>query len=194
MTFQAAAESLAGAAGDLAGDAAVTVARAWAARILPGAVAGIIGGAMALGAASDELYQVADPLPSDQDMLAAAGDLAGSAFELLRAAAALEAEAQAALSAAACALREATRREARGQAPQARDDAAAAALRIADCECALGILADLIPRLQFALRRLEQVPDDLATAYEVPYQHIRSGRTLPHDGDFLAAEPTEGAA
>lgn len=194
VTFQGQAEALAGGAEDLGRDCALTAARAWAARIVPAASAGIIGGALVLGAEHDELFQGAGPLLSDQDMLADAEDLAGAAFELLRAAADLSGGAMAVLSSSRREQQDALRREREGGGGRARDDADSAARRAADCECALEILGELIPRLQFAIRRLEQVPADLADAYEVPYQHIRSGRALPHSGDFLAAGPTEGAA
>lgn len=193
MTFQGRAEALTGGADDLGHDCAAAAARAWAARVIaPGACAGIIGAAMVLGAGQGELYQAADPLPSDQEMLGAAEDLAGAASELARAATDLSELAMAALAAARRDQRDALRRD---RAGHAGDDAASAARRAADCECALEILDALVPRLTFALRRLEQVPADLAGAYEVPYQHVRSGRVLPHSGDFLVpGTPTEGAA
>jgi hypothetical protein len=195
VTFQAAAEALADAAGELGHDCAATVAAAWAARVAPEACAGVTGAAVGLGAGQAELFQAADPLPSDADMRAAAEELAGGAWELLRRAADLEGEAQAGLAAARQCERDAARQEHGKGAEQAANAAAGARMAAADCECALEILDALTPRLKFALRRLEQAPDDLEEAYEVPYQHVRSGRSLPHSGDFLVPDSTtEGAA
>jgi hypothetical protein len=160
---------------------------------MPEAVAGIVGAALALGAEKGELFQGAEPLGSDQDMLAAAGELAGTAWEVLRAATDLAAEAQAALDAARQDQRAAARREGGQETAQARDDAVAAARQAADSECALEAAESLTPRVKFALRRLEGVPDDLRVTYEIPYDHVESGRTLPFSGDFITPEAAEGA-
>ena len=56
---------------------------------------------------------------------------------------------------------------------------AAAERRISLCEAAAGILDPLAQRLQAALDRLRQVPEDLGEAYELVYAFIRKGGKLP---------------
>ena len=62
----------------------------------------------------------------------------------------------------------------------AREAAIQAALgRIRTCEAAGGILDPLTERLQAALARLRQVPEDLGEVYELVYAFIRKGGKLP---------------
>jgi hypothetical protein len=62
----------------------------------------------------------------------------------------------------------------------AREAAIADALsRIGLCETAAGILGPLTARLQAALGRLRQVPEDLGEAYQLIYEFIRRGGKLP---------------
>ena len=51
--------------------------------------------------------------------------------------------------------------------------------RIGLCEAAAEILDPLAQRLQAALSRLRQVPQDLGEAYELVYAFIRKGGKLP---------------
>ena len=60
--------------------------------------------------------------------------------------------------------------------------------RIRTCEAAADLLSPLAARLQQALDRLRQVPQDLGEAYELVYQFIRKGGKLP-----LMARWVEGA-
>jgi hypothetical protein len=62
----------------------------------------------------------------------------------------------------------------------AREAAIADALRrIGLCQTAAGILDPLTARLQAALGRLHQVPEDLGEAYQLIYEFIRRGGKLP---------------
>jgi hypothetical protein len=51
--------------------------------------------------------------------------------------------------------------------------------RIGLCEAAAEVLDPLSQRLQAALGRLQQVPQDLGEVYELVYQFIRKGGKLP---------------
>jgi hypothetical protein len=51
--------------------------------------------------------------------------------------------------------------------------------RISLCEAAAGILNPLAQRLQDALARLQQVPEDLGEVYQLVYEFIRKGGKLP---------------
>ena len=51
--------------------------------------------------------------------------------------------------------------------------------RISPCEAAAGILNPLAQRLQDALARLHQVPEDLGEVYQIVYEFIRKGGKLP---------------
>jgi len=66
----------------------------------------------------------------------------------------------------------------------------AARAAAADCEVALDILPAVHAALEAALESVRSVPADMGEVYEVPYQFLRSGRTLPHDTDFLTGAST----
>jgi hypothetical protein len=172
--------------------AAALNAAAWAAGVNPEATAGLIGAATALtsGDCGPQLWAQAGPLPNDQALLTAAAELEGAVTQLLGYASGMAWDCRAALESAQAAAASAAAAVPAGssQARAAAEDALGAARGvIADCEAALEILGSCLGRLEHALNCLRRVPDDLASAYEVPYTHIRDGGTLPYDGDFLAS-------
>ena len=189
MSRTAHAEELAEDARLIGQDAARLNAAAWAAGVAPEATHGIVGAALALGAPTSALFARSRPLEHDKAMLEAAADLEASCAEMCRAArrmhdaAAIEAErAAAAIEAAQRAMRRAkTQAESAGLARAIE----AAQRRIADCEAAMEILDDLIRRLRYATAALSNVPDDLQSAYEKPYELVRAGGVLPFAGDFI---------
>ena len=182
-------------------------AAAWAAGVNPDATAGLIGAATALtsGDCGSQLWAQADPLPNDQELLAAAAELEGAVAQLLRyatamardcqadlesavnrlaAAGAAEAAAQRQLAAAATAVQASAAQAALDAAGSAKSEALAV---IADCEAALEILSEAGSRLAHAANCLRRVPDDLAGTYETPYAFVHDGGKLPYDGEFLLA-------
>jgi hypothetical protein len=60
--------------------------------------------------------------------------------------------------------------------------------RIGLCETAAEILDPLAQRLQAALSRLQQVPQDLGEVYELVYEFIRKGGKLPVCGRWIEGE------
>lgn len=175
-------------------------ASAWAAGVNPDATAGLIGAAAVLtsGECGPQLWAQADPCPSDSALLAGAAELEGAVAELLKYASDMARDCRRALAAAgaaaaraAAALDAATTDAARGAAESAL---AAARAEIADCEAALEIIDDAGRRLAHAANCLRKVPDDLAGTYETPYQHVRDGGMLPHDGEFLTGGISHEAA
>jgi hypothetical protein len=120
---------------------------------------------------------------SDGEFLEAASEAEAAVQERLREAAKLQEQlatamdtAQADLSAAyAMAVRDPC-----NGCHGAREAAIQDALRrIGLCETAAGILDPLTARLQAALGRLHQVPEDLGEAYQLIYEFIRRGGKLP---------------
>lgn len=196
MSYAAQAEGLAADAADLGQDAAAVTAGCRAARIAPEAARSLVAAALALEAPHPGFYAAAPPVPTDEALLTAAGDLESDAADLLNAARGLHDQAAAARQAASAAAAAAAREEAATGTTEATQTAISAAVsQAADCDAALEILGTWGPRLKYAAARLGQVPDDLECAYEVPYAHVRSGRKLPHSGDFLLSDTTtEGAA
>jgi hypothetical protein len=190
------AEALAADTAELGELAAGIVAQGRAARVAPEATRGLVAAALTLEAPQMALYAAAVPLRSDAALLDAAATLEADAGEMLAIARGMRAEAAEARRAAAAAAREAAAREGRDGTTEATRLAIAAAVSEgADCDCALEILDVLIRRLHYATGRLGQVPDDLETAYEVPYAHVRRGGALPRSGDFLLSDTTtRGAA
>jgi len=168
-------------------------ASVWSARVHPGATRGLIGAAMTLTSndAAAALWAAADPCPADMALLEAAAELEGWTAQLLRHASqmaqACRADLQAAYaraSAAAAVLASDASPDAKAAAETERSAAMAA---IADCEAALEIIDETGTRLAHAANCLRKVPDDLASVYEVPYQHRREAGPLPLDGEFLTA-------
>jgi hypothetical protein len=179
---------------------AITCASAWRAGVTPEATHGLVAAAVAL-TGNDVLTSLwADVPPCDDDttLLRYAAELEGDAAELLKRARRMARDCHTAL-AAAC--EEAARAHARLTAaadPQARAAAQAAldAARavIADCEAALEIIDDCGHRLAHAANCLRRVPDDLASAYEKPYEFVHDGGKLPYEGVFLTGGVTWEAA
>jgi hypothetical protein len=171
--------------------AAALNAAAWSAGVNPEATAGLIGAASVLtsGDCGSQLWAQAGPLPNDQALLTAAAELEGAAVQLLKYASDMARDCRAALEAAQAAAAAATKAvaaAANAQARTAAEDALAAARGvIADCEAALEVIDDCGSRLAHAANCLRKVPGDLASAYEVPYQHVADGGQLPYDGEFL---------
>ncbi len=62
--------------------------------------------------------------------------------------------------------------------------------RIELCDAAVGILDPLALRLQGALNRLRQVPQDLGEVYELIYEFVRSGGKLPRYGRWIEGART----
>lgn len=167
-------------------------ASAWRARVDLDALGALAGAAFALGQRL-QLRLRGEVLPSDREMRERAEDLEADAGDLWRAACQMRTDATSAwsaahrdLAAARRAMNDAKSGEARGEAQHA---AAEANARIADCEVALEILADIIGRVAYAIRCFQRVPDDLATTYEAAYALRRQNIALPADGDFLTGTP-----
>jgi hypothetical protein len=193
MTWTARAEELAESLCELGEAAAGVTAATWRAGVDPAATDGLVGAAVAVGAAPSALFTAGEPMPGDREMLGCAEDLAASAAVLHDSAQRLHAQVEDALEAAARDLDRALKRQA-GAKSKGEEHAAVAAARearrfIADCECALDILTEAIRRLGYARDCLSRVPDDLETTYEIPYAYLRHGGLLPHHGDFLTGEP-----
>lgn len=189
--------------------AAEANARAWSARCRPEATRGLAGAAMILtdGEAGAALWASAEPCRDDKTLLAWAEDIAGHVADLgrqcqrmmLACAGAFE-EAGGSYAQAMAAARAAQARMAAAATPDAHcaaeadfeaalERARAAALVIADCEAALEVLGAADARLDAAHRALSKVPADLHDSYEEPYEFVRGGGLLPHDGDFLTGTP-----
>lgn len=193
---------------------AAACAAAWSARVDPAAVRGLVGAAMTLTSsdAGASLWAAADPYPDDKALLDAAAELEGWTADLLRRATQLARDCRAALEAAHVRLAAAGAAIAAAQAQlasavtgrqaaaaqdaiaAAEAERAAAMAEIADCEAALEIIDDAGRRLAHAANCLRKVPDDLAGTYETPYQHVRDGGMLPHDGEFLTGGISHEAA
>lgn len=194
MTWAARAEALADDLGELGGAVTSVNAAAWRAGVDPEATAGLSGAARALGARPPAFSTRIAPLPSDREMLGRAADLEADAGDMLRAAQDMRKAAAADWSRACDELRAvlAAQRAARSGEWITYTAIAASQARIADCEVALEMLAEMIRCLAYVLTCLSRVPDDLATAYEVPYRHIRRGGVLPAAGDWLTGLVTAG--
>lgn len=195
MSYAAQAEGLAADAAEIGAGCAAVVAGCRAARVAPEATRSVVTAALILHAPHLDLYAAAEPVPTDEALLTAAADLEASASDLLRDARRLRDQAAEARRAATAAATAASREEAQSGTTEATQTAISTAVsQAADCDAALEILDDVGRRLHHAAERLGHVPDDLETAYEVPYAHVRSGRVLPHSGDFLTPASMEGAA
>ena len=181
--------------------AAAVSASAFRARVDPDATHGFVGAALTLtdGDAAKALWADMPPCPDDRTLLTQAAELEAAVAGLLewarRMAAACRADLEAAVrehDAAVAQLNAAVASAAMGNpggdgAAAAAMDRREAALRIiADCEAALEILAGCEGKLAHALNCLRQVPGDLGSTYEVPYQFVHDGGKLPYSGDFLS--------
>jgi formiminotetrahydrofolate cyclodeaminase len=161
-----------------------------AARLDPDALGGLTGAALALGASSLHVYGVkSGPSLADERQFAEAlTEAEDEICERQRAARQLLDETEDALDAAYLALAAALAMPARTSDEAAAKAAAIAAAneRIALCQHAVAILAELLRRLGHALARLRSVPEDLGETYESVYQLLRSGGQMPHDGDWFS--------
>lgn len=193
MSRLAETEALATDTEELGLAAALVAAQCRAAGLMPEAFGAVIGAALTLGAPMDGLYAAAEPIASDRDLRTAAEQLEGDAGEMLTSARRARATAEAERDAAYEKIRQAHRQN----DTKSGEVADCASSEAADCDAAIDIADVLIQRLEYVIRRLGEVPDDIGVTYEVPYDHIRRGGVLPHSGDFLDATTTttmEGAA
>jgi hypothetical protein len=176
---------------EVAGTVTVILAAARAARLDPDALGGLVGAALALGADQIAVYTAGsngEPSFADETLFAAAvSDAEDDAEDLRRAALRLRSQVRAARGTARLALAAAYLMPTRTAEQRAARAAAIAAAkqRIAFCNEALNILAAMINRLDYALRRLRGVPAELGETYESVYTLIRSGGQMPYDGDFI---------
>ena len=129
---------------------------------------------------------------SDGEFLEAAAEAEGDALERLREAEQLQEQLAAAMDAAQAALDAAYAMPVKDPCDGChgvKEAAIAAALhRIGLCETAAGILDPLAGRLQAALERLRQVPQDLGEVYQLVYEFIRKGGKLPVYGRWIEGE------
>jgi hypothetical protein len=168
-------------------------ASAWSARVDPAATRGLIGAALTLTSndAAAALWAIADPCPDDTALKETAAELEGWTAQLLQVATAMARDCRAALGEAINRASDAMAVINSDASPAAKAAAqaslAAARAVIADCEAALEVIDETGTRLAHAANCLRRVPDDLASVYEAPYQHVSDGGTLPYDGEFLTA-------
>jgi hypothetical protein len=190
--------------------AAAIASAAWSARVDPEATRSLVRAAIVLtsGDATSACWARADPCPDDYTFIAAVAELETGLMQLLATTAdmaracidAMEdaaSEYQAARNAAIAA-------QARMDAPAgpqlraAAEDGYDAAVRqmeaaravAADCEAALDILPRLHGLLEEAVACIRSVPGELGEYFEVPYQFLSPGRTLPLGADFLTGVTT----
>ena len=191
-TWTQIAEELGDAMCELGAAAGHLFACAWRARVDLDALGALAGAATALRQRL-KLTLRGEVLPTDREMRERAEDLEADAGELLGTGRQMAKDcgsdwerAADDLRKADAALKAANDDKARSAA---REAAAAARTRMADCEVALEILTDVTSRLAWAVSCLQRVPDDLATTYEAAYALRRRNIGLPADGDFLTGTP-----
>lgn len=177
----------------------------------PDALGGLVGAAAALGADSRAVYAAGESTtgryPGESEFLADISDAEDDIAERLLAAGKLWDTTIAAGDNAFSDLRRARRKLAAAYAMPTRRpcdgchdrksaaiEAARAAIsdaneRLAVCQSALEVLAELITRLRYALARIRAVPSDLGETYESVYTLIRRGGVMPYEGRWI-----EGAA
>jgi cytochrome c556 len=167
------------------------LAGAQGAGVDPAAVAGLAAAARALDPGASTGYDAGskqDRRPSggyrsDGEFLEAVSEAEDDVREQLREVQQLQEQVTAALDAAQAALAAAYAMPVKDECDGchgAKEAAIADALRrIKLCEAAAEVLDPLTHRLQAALGRLQQVPQDLGEVYELVYQFIRNGGKLP---------------
>jgi hypothetical protein len=194
--------------GDLAEEVTAILGGARAARLDPDALPGLAGAALALGAASLQVYRAEDPrYADDSDLLADIADAEDGIAGHLAAAARLEAGAHAAAEdaesdlhharvALATAMAMSTGRPCTGCHAARAAAVAVARARIGACTeradlagDALGILGPLAARLRRALALVRAVPADLGETYQAVYELRHRGGVMPADGDWLTGQP-----
>ena len=198
MTWTAQAEAFAESLPELGMCVAGLNAAAWGAGVDPMATSGLVGAALALGASQSDLFPRGQIVNDDREMLTCNADMESDAAELFKQGVNLGSAVESALgqaqrAAAAAAARQRTATT-KGEEAAAARELARAQREIADCECALEILEQALPRLDYARACLSRVPDDLLTTYEAPYELVRRGGKLPYSGEFLTAGATGGPA
>ncbi len=191
-TWTQIAEELGDAMCELGAAAGHLFACAWRARVDLDALGALAGAATALRQRL-KLTLRGEVLPTDREMRERAEDLEADAGELLGTGRQMTKDCESDweracddLRKAEAALKAANDDKARSAA---REAATAARTRMADCEVALEILADVTSRLAWAVNCLQRVPDDLSVTYEAAYSLRRRGIALPADGDFLTGTP-----
>ena len=191
-TWTQIAEELGDAMCELGAAAGHLFASAWRARVDLDALGALAGAATALRQRL-KLTLRGEVLPTDREMRERAEDLEADAGELLGTGRQMTKDCESDweracddLRKAEAALKAANDDKARSAA---REAATAARTRMADCEVALEIFADVTSRLAYAVNCLQRVPDDLATTYEAAYALRRRDIALPADGDFLTGTP-----
>ncbi len=191
---------------DLAEEAMRILGGGRAARLDPDALTSLAGAALALGAGSVDVYRASrEPYARDTEMLEEvaevedataaalheAQELRDQARRELSSARAAEWRARAALAAAHLMPAATGRQQAAklAAAERAQRQIIEAQQQAEVCEEALEILVPFIRQLRLALACLRRVPEDLGETYEAIYDHIRSGRVMPKDGDWLTGVP-----
>jgi hypothetical protein len=190
-----------------------------AARVDPDGLGGLTGAAIALGADQIKVYTAGPPLykphRDETEFMEAVAGAEDGVNEAIAQARRLQDDARAALQQAEADLA-AGRDEARQEAeratggfhvegtwgqidytPLTKDldkEIADAEERIRLCRGTLQILDLLLPRLRYALTRLQAVPDDLSDTYRAAYDLVRSGSPLPKDGDWFGEPDAEMAS
>ncbi len=177
--------------GDLVQAITTVLAGAQGAGVDPAAATSLAAAARALDAGADTGYDAGSKQDrragggylSDGEFLEAVSEAEGDAAGRLREAGALQDQVAAAEDAAQGALDAAYAMPVKDPCDGChgiKEAAIADALhRIGLCDAAAGILDPLTQRLQAALDRLRQVPEDLGEVYELVYAFIRRGGKLP---------------
>lgn len=204
---------------ELAADVTGILGAARAARVDPDGLGGLTGAAIALGADQMKVYTAGPPLykphRDETEFMEAVTEAEDGVNEAIAQARRLQDDARATLQQAEADLA-AAREEARQEAerakggfhaegnwgeidytPLAKDldkEIAEAEERIRLCRGTLQILDVLLPRLRYAVTRLQAVPDDLSDTYRAAYDLVHSGSPLPRDGDWFGEPDAEMAS
>jgi hypothetical protein len=183
--------------GDLVQSVLAVLAGAQGAGVDLAAIAGLAAAARALDPGASTGYEAGseqDRHPgggyrSDAEFLEAAAEAEGDTAERLREVENLQEQLAAAMDAAQAALKAAHAMPVKDKCDGCHAARAAAIAdaerRIRLCEATAEILDPLARRLQGALSRLRQVPQDLGEAYTLIYEFVRSGGKLPRYGRWI---------
>jgi len=188
--------------GELAQVITAVLAGAQGAGVDPAAIASLAAGARALDPGADTGYNAGsrtDRRPgsgyrSDGEFLEAVSETENDVRERRREVQQLQGQVNAAADTAQAALDAAYAMPVKepcdgchGIRQAAIDDALR---RIALCQAAAEVLDPLAQRLQAALDRLRQVPQDLGEVYELVYEFIRNGGKLPVLARWIEGQDT----
>jgi hypothetical protein len=188
--------------GDLVQSVLAVLAGAQGAGVDPAAVTSLAAAARALDPGVSTRYEAGskqDRHPgggyrSDAEFLEAAAEAEGDTTERLREVENLQEQLTAAMDAAQAALEAAHAMPVKDECDGCHAARAAAIAdaerRIGLCEATAEILDPLARRLQGALSRLRQVPQDLGEVCELIYAFIRSGGRLPRYGRWIEGART----